>query len=181
MIKIWAALRNKTKGSKHCRKFSTYMFIFGGITPHLALYYKAGTAIYRVVFFNSPPPLCLVPKWKKANAPSRSSFKWKISWNSSSDWLLVIFNFGTDLKRGGKGEVSHIRIGLYSHHQHGNAPCHQVALSQAKRARGACSTGLRAIKTSNHLKLQPSWLPLQPCHSLHCVPKYPGPNVCNNP
>ena len=72
-----------------------------------------------------------------------------------------------------------MRIWLYSHHQHGNALCHQVALSQAKRARGACSTGLRAIKSSNHLKLQPSWLPLQLSHSLRCVPTHPCPIVCN--
>ena len=74
-----------------------------------------------------------------------------------------------------------MRIWLYSHHQHGNALCHQVALSQAKRARGACSTGLRAINSSSHLKLQPSWLPLQLCHSTHCAPTYPCPNVCNIP
>ena len=41
--------------------------------------------------FKLPPPPCSVPKWKMANEPTRGSLRWRISWNSSSGWLLVIF------------------------------------------------------------------------------------------
>ena len=48
----------------------------------------------RLVFNCSP--LCSVTTWKKANEPTRGSFRWRISWKSSSGWLLGISHFGTE-------------------------------------------------------------------------------------
>ena len=40
-------------------------------------------------FLNYPPTLvdCSEPKWKMANEPTRGSFRWSITWKSSSGWL----------------------------------------------------------------------------------------------
>ena len=45
-------------------------------------------------------PLCSVPKWKKANEPTRGAFRWRISWKSKSGLLHSIF-FILVLKGGG--------------------------------------------------------------------------------
>ena len=44
------------------------------------------------VFLTAPPP-CSVPKRKEANEPTRGFLRWRIWWNSSSDWLKNRFSF----------------------------------------------------------------------------------------
>ena len=43
-------------------------------------------------------PPCSVPKWKKANEPTRGSFGWKISWKSNSVSPCVFINYPRSLK-----------------------------------------------------------------------------------
>ena len=42
-------------------------------------------------FFYLPPPLVQYQNEKKVNDPTRGSFRWWISWNSSPGWLHGIF------------------------------------------------------------------------------------------
>ena len=48
------------------------------------------------------PTPCSATKWKKANEPTRGSFRWKISWNSSSGWPHGIFQFWYWTRGGGQ-------------------------------------------------------------------------------